>query len=597
MHQHHNIAERSAWILAIGVALLLIGFRISAGAIIERGDGVAHYMIARWSWRYPQLLLDHWGKPLFTLLASPFAQLGHFGPALFNVIVAFVTMALGLVILRRNGSSGALLYPLFIVSAPQYVLMVIGGMTEPLFGLLTVAVLWCFTKEQYTLGSIIASFTPFSRPEFIVYLPFVFLWLVIIKRWRAVPWLGFGSLVYSAAGWFLIDDWLWFLNNDPYTNGPSIYGSGDPWIFTRRLDDITGRPLMVLSFLAIVIAPLISLKETVQRLSPYIVLALLPAIFILAIHMLLWALGIKGSAGILRVASTMVPMLALFTCSLLNTLILRLNNWLPLSNRFMAPAFVLVALWSGIDMFNRRIFPIPVNEDEKALRRIGAQIMQELRPDAKLFTTHPFMGLMCDADTYNPERYEMAYGDNALLSMRRNDILFWDTELGPNESGIAFERLWNDTSLTLIAYDEPDRGHKVIRHVYYELFAFKHSPSTRRRLTDTIFSSAEVGLSKSWELPAAGPEFLLTEFEIELQVFPKKGASQQLILVYEEKADGTVKRYRQEELDGGPERIVLRVNHQTEVSSRKIRFIDHMNLGAVIKDFKIIRHRWIQSSK
>jgi hypothetical protein len=50
-------------------------------------DSFQHYMISCYSWKHPHLLLDHWGKPIFTLLSSPFSQVGYKGLLLFNVLI------------------------------------------------------------------------------------------------------------------------------------------------------------------------------------------------------------------------------------------------------------------------------------------------------------------------------------------------------------------------------------------------------------------------------------------------------------------------------------------------------------------------------
>ena len=54
---------------------------------VEPGDGITHYQIAHYAFKYPGNFLKHWGKPIFTLLTAPFAQLGFVGMILFNLLV------------------------------------------------------------------------------------------------------------------------------------------------------------------------------------------------------------------------------------------------------------------------------------------------------------------------------------------------------------------------------------------------------------------------------------------------------------------------------------------------------------------------------
>ena len=86
----------------LAVALFLL--RLVSDGVREMGDGIQHYMMARFCWRHPELILDLWGKPLFTLLASPFAQFGYKGMSAFNALLAFTTARLADRGLRSAGT-------------------------------------------------------------------------------------------------------------------------------------------------------------------------------------------------------------------------------------------------------------------------------------------------------------------------------------------------------------------------------------------------------------------------------------------------------------------------------------------------------------
>ena len=47
---------------------------ITSDAPYDTGDGITHYLIARYSWDHPHQYLNMWGKPFFTLITSPVAQ-------------------------------------------------------------------------------------------------------------------------------------------------------------------------------------------------------------------------------------------------------------------------------------------------------------------------------------------------------------------------------------------------------------------------------------------------------------------------------------------------------------------------------------------
>ena len=52
----------------------------------NEADSINHYLFAKYAPEHPNLFFNHWAKPLFTLIASPFAQFGFVGVKIFNVL-------------------------------------------------------------------------------------------------------------------------------------------------------------------------------------------------------------------------------------------------------------------------------------------------------------------------------------------------------------------------------------------------------------------------------------------------------------------------------------------------------------------------------
>ena len=61
----------------------------------DTGDGIMHFFMSQASWENPTLFLEHWGKPFFILLSSPFAQFGFTGLIVFQVLVHFFICIFG----------------------------------------------------------------------------------------------------------------------------------------------------------------------------------------------------------------------------------------------------------------------------------------------------------------------------------------------------------------------------------------------------------------------------------------------------------------------------------------------------------------------
>lgn len=606
------------WILIILSAGYVLWLHFTAGAIIERGDGVSHYLLARWSWVHPHLLLDPWGKPLFTLLASPFAQFGHGGVAVFNVIMATVAGLLGVHVLGRAGRVATAIYPLLIFFAPWYVMMVLGGMTEPLFGTLTVLVVFLLHRKHHAWAAIVASFMPFARPEAIVFVPCVALWLMLARRWWQLPLLATGWVLYALIGWMVFQDANWYLTNDPYANGPSIYGSGDPWKFTRGMDDITGRPAMILFLAGMVAWPWLRWKDREGRGTADLLLLVcaLPTVLIFALHMFLWAKGIKGSAGILRVVSTVVPMAALFAAYVLPRTIGVLFPRTATVGTWAMPVIIgAMAMWSWSDLMQRNMVPIPPNDDEVALREAGAGIAERMPPGAKLFSTHPFMALCADADPYDPERFEVVYASDDLVQrLRPGDVLFWDSELGPNENKIAFDGLWNDPHLSMIGMWQPEQRHKVIRDVFYELYAFQKKNALRvvsrdtlrivsgRRVMDPVHLDglkAHNGPCFMHALTVVGMEelgagALLEELQVVIDMGTESRSEGAVELIYEERSSDRIIGRTREKLTAGENRLVLRRSSMEGAVTRTLGLRAADPVWHCVTDLTLVRSRWTQ---
>ena len=78
----------SKGVLFLCILLFALFFCIAyfSDATFDAGDGIRHYLVSRYSWKHPDLLLYSWGKPFFTIVSSPFSQFGFMGMAVFNIL-------------------------------------------------------------------------------------------------------------------------------------------------------------------------------------------------------------------------------------------------------------------------------------------------------------------------------------------------------------------------------------------------------------------------------------------------------------------------------------------------------------------------------
>lgn len=484
-------AEHASLALASVLAVLIVTLRAVSDGIVEMGDGVQHYLQARYCWAHPELLLDLWGKPLFLLLASPFAQLGHPGMAAFNAVVTIATCWTAARILRGAGRFAQLAFPLLLAAAPLYVLMAIGGMTEVLFGGLTLLVLRALMRERWTVAAVLVSLTPFSRPEYVAFLPAVIAWITLRKQWRALPWCFTGWVAYAAMAWRVFGDPLWFWTHGPYKSGASVYGSGDLLQFVHHAPGIFGVPVLVLFLTALLIWPWVQRKDVEHRQVHRLMglTAAGPVLLAFVLHSYIWWKGIHASAGLARVLVTMVPLAAVFGLYTWGRLV-ALRPWSRFVGIAGGTALLTVLSYAGLLTLQGTLHgPLQRSGDQQALDDAGDALRNMWSPDDVVYSTHPYAAFRAGLDPFDGAHYRALWGLNGQLPadfFRPGELIFWDSQLGPNEARLPLDTLLNDPHFAVRGVWEPRLGHTVFGDRPYELFLFERKGSVRTMQVDTL---------------------------------------------------------------------------------------------------------------
>src|SRR5690606_8472388 len=132
---HQNAFDKILFSILLVLSFFIVVFiYVKADSAYDTGDGIVHYQIARYSWKYPLLFLDWWGKPFFTLISSPFAQFGIKGIYIFQALNAAIIS----ILLFKIASILKLKYlwtiPVFVFFAPVYFAVMNSGLVEIFFG-------------------------------------------------------------------------------------------------------------------------------------------------------------------------------------------------------------------------------------------------------------------------------------------------------------------------------------------------------------------------------------------------------------------------------------------------------------------------------
>ncbi len=491
----HSFAPRTTIALAAVIALALVLARLFSPGLEDTADSVQHYMIARYAWFHPRLFLDQWGKPLFTLLASPFTVLGYPGMTLFNALLGVLATILAMRPLRRAGTWTLMLFPVLVLLAPYYAHLIMNGMTEVLFGVMALMCVILLAADRPTAAAITASLTPLCRPEYVVFVPMIAAWLLMRRRWRSLPWLVLGVGVYTVFGWLATGDLLCWIHGDPYGNGNSAYGKSDPIRFIMSVPSVFGWALVVLFIMALIFWPFVYKRDDRERAMHELLLvtAALPVLLIVAVHAYLAASGTHGSAGLVRVVGTVVPLAALFTLFTLG----RVAAWNKGVTKW-SPVFVMaIILCALLDLFAFGPLVQPASSDQQALQAACDIAKQHSRPGDRVFSSHPYTAFRLGLDGFDPKEYRMLWGFNGMLEnspSKTRDIIVWESQMGPIESSVPLERLLDDTAFTVLGLYEPGTGHSVLNGQQYEFWTFQRIPAVRMSIRDTLFiGNAPIG--------------------------------------------------------------------------------------------------------
>ena len=327
-------------ILVFILGTFLIGLFDGTG---DHGDSVQHFLIAKNSWTNPSLFFDHWGKPLFTLLASPFAQLDWLGVKAFNLILYCGSMWL-IHRLSKNTGGSPILAQILLIGCPLVFPQIFSGLTEFLFAFVALWALWKCFRDAFLQGAILLSLLPFIRSEgwiiIIICIPF----FMFLKQWKRLPWLLFGTILYSLAGWPFSGDPLWVFTQTPYVNHGDNYGQGSFFHFGIQMFYWCG-PLVCLAFAMGVVVLLSRWKHfTLHHLW-------ILAVFFgyVGAHSIFWSTGIFHSMGLPRVMIAVFPFMAIAASWAIPTM-KPAPRWL----KFLVPAFCAAVLFFPVSTKKKR---------------------------------------------------------------------------------------------------------------------------------------------------------------------------------------------------------------------------------------------------
>lgn len=292
-------------------------------------DGSAHYLLARWAARQPDLLLHTWGRPLFTTAYFLPAQLGYLPARLFTAVLFCATGFFACRIAGRLGLSRPWLACPLLAIQPMALLLSFDTLTETLFALILAAAVDLHLRGRTFAAAFLVSALPLVRPEGF---PLCLFWAIVLSRpWTRLPLLLTGVAVWALAALLGTGDVLHPVRTWAWTH-TTAYGSIEPAWYLWVLPVAFGPVVLVGAFAA-------------RRLGW---LPLLAGGFF-ALQAVLWQFGLFGSAGYPRYLVCVSPIVAVLAAAGLERIRPALRTAALLAGTLFALAVIDLhqELWDG----------------------------------------------------------------------------------------------------------------------------------------------------------------------------------------------------------------------------------------------------------
>ncbi len=478
----------------IVVILLIILFIIGVIVILRTSnsfggaDNIAHYFAAHYGWKYPKLLFDHWSKPIFTILSSPFAQFGINGIRIYNLLLGLMASFLAYKTSRLLNIQASIISLAFTILAPVYFILMFTSLTEISFAFFLILGVYLFFSNRYIWSAIIISFLPIIRTEGIILFPLFALAYGLRKSYLSILSLSFGFILISILGFPFHKSIFWLITEMPY-GGANIYGSGQWMHFISNTKNITGIFEFVLFLLGFVLLLIKYFKKgilTIEKEFYILLLIFAPFILYFAAHSYVWAMGKGGSLGLIRVIGAVVPLAAIgasFGFDLIYGFIYKKSKYISYAIVLLIVVFLFkqskhIYAWgfykTSVDKLIKQSSDYIKNNslDKYHLVYYDVDVIYELGRD-------PYDNTKTSWMIHNRKSPSMPFPDST--------IIVWDSHFGNNEGQMPLSNLLNDPKLVLLKKIEPEKPTKTLGGYNYEIDIFQKIDTNKNKLHITNY--------------------------------------------------------------------------------------------------------------
>ncbi len=466
-------------IIALAASLLLALLpAIFIHKLCSEGDVFTHYYISLQAWKNPLLILDLWGRPLFTLTTMPFALAGFQWMKVYSIILGTLTAWLAYLSVRKLAFSEAWVAIPFVIFTPVYYYLLFNPLTETLMAFLLVLSVYLFIEKKYDLSALVVGFMPFARLEAFVIFPVFIVIFLIKKKIRPVFLLLGGYFFFGLIGYLVFGDFLWFISKNPYSGGATdIYGKGELLHFIYKTDSILGYPMAFLFTAGIIIwgFKIWQLRRSWANMGEeFSAWLLLTGTYIvyLSAHSYSWWSGKGNSLGLIRVMGAVTPLAAMMAAAGLHFISMELGKF-KIKDKMLALAFVLVIALPTL----KKYLPYQPSYEEIEVSRASEWLKSNNLLDRKIYYFHPLAGILTNRGAFEDEKGAMKVHFAGFQPDETDPgaLILWDAHFGPNEGQTPLELLLENPAYRLLVEIKPEIPFKTLGNQDFRICIFERN--------------------------------------------------------------------------------------------------------------------------
>lgn len=439
------------WILYT-IALIIVA--ICADGTGGGGDSVLHFLYAKYAFVHPELFLNHWAKPLFTILSSPFTLVGFTGIKLFNVICSSGAVWFGYQIMEKWEIAYRWTIAPIIFSSSLFIAVTLSGLTEPLSALILTSAIYFISNQQIKTGLIIISFMPFVRSEGLIILGVFLIYTYVKRYYKFIPILLTGHIVFAIIGYSYYRDILWIFTKIPYTNQIASYGKGSWEHFIIQLNFQTNPIIYALFWIGsigLLINLIISSPKNTNKpgLTERFWLVYGSFYAFLIAHATFWALGIFNSMGLVRVFVSVMPLMVVICIDGLNIInLFHFKKYNHVIVYLVVIAIIIIPFTEGKYKHN-----IPndflMSKEQIIIKDSIKPYLENSWKNKTIVFTDPNVPFMLNLDPFDSSQCLWHYQIRKPLNLPDERILLADVWFSKTEWGYPIDSILKDSGMIL----------------------------------------------------------------------------------------------------------------------------------------------------